>query len=687
MEKDRLDDDKEAFKLVVDAESRQRKESLEALKFSRMGDQWPEDVRAQREKEGRPCLTINRHPSFAKQVLNDARQNRPAISVHPVDGGDKETANIYNGLIRNIQNVSRADIAYDTGLESAVYGGVGYILVRHDYTYEDSFDQDILIERVGNPFSVYGDPRSKEADSSDWNSAFVTEMLSKAEFKRRWPKADALGWNAEGQDEATQLWFQDESIQIAERWFRDEVKTKLVKLSNGSIMFEDEYLENLDLWEVQGITVEGDRETKTYKVGQRIITGCDILEENEWRGKYIPIVPIYGEEVNIEGRRHFHGLFRHAMDVQRMLNYWRTASTEQVALASRMPWIGAKGAFATDSTKWQQANSATLPYVEYDPVPGEPPPQRQPFPGVPPGALQEALNASDDMKSILGIYDASLGARSNETSGRAIMARQREGDVSTFNFMDNLNRAIEHLGRILVDLIPKVYTKERIIRCINEDGSTYAVPVNQPVMPVQDAQQTPGQPPQQFQPVPPEAQQDPQTAALVKFFDLTSGKYDVTVAAGPSFTSRREESAEQMMEFIRVFPQAAPLIGDLLAKNLDWPGADEVAARLKAMLPPQANGQINQVVQQLQQQLQQQGQAAGQKVGELSQQVEQLKLANANKQGELVLRNRELDIQEQQAATDRMKTIADIQNAEKDRQARVIESANRQNTGEQRPPE
>jgi hypothetical protein len=681
MDKDKLDDDKAAFKLAVDAEAEQRKESLEALKFSRMGEQWPEEVKRQRERDGRPCLTINRHPSFAKQVLNDARQNRPSIMVHPVDGGDKETANILNGLIRNIQNVSRADIAYDTALESAVYGGVGYILVRNDYTYEDSFDQDILIERVGNPFSIYGDPRSKDATSCDWNSAFVVDTMGKKTFKKRWPGATAADFSDE-QDELTALWFEGDNVKVAEAWWREEVKTKLLKLTDGSIMFEEEFLKIKDLLQAREITVEGERDTKTYKVGQRIISGTDILEENEWRGKYIPIVPIYGEEVNIEGRRHFHGLFKFAMDPQRMFNFWRTAATETVALAPRVPFIGALGQFNTDANKWDTANTANHAFIEYDPVNGAPPPQRQPNPTVDAGALQEALNAADDMKAILGIYDASLGARSNETSGRAIMARQREGDVSTFNFMDNLNRGIEHLGRIIVDLIPKVYTTERIIRCVKEDGSTYAVPVNQPVIPQQGQDQAPGQPVEQFQPAPEEV------PGLTKLFDLTTGKYDVTVAAGPSFTSKREESAEQMMEFIRVFPQAAPLIGDLLAKNLDWPGSEEVAARLKAMLPPQANGQINQVVQQLQQQLQQTTQQAGQKMQELMQQIEQLKLANANKQGELAIKDKELQIREEELAIERFRAVNEADNARREHQTRAIEAANQpQNTGEQRPPE
>ena len=246
-----------------------------------------------------------------------------------------------------------------------------------------------------------------------------------------------------------------------------------------------------------------------------------------------------------------------------MFNYWRTTSTELVALAPKAPFIGRKGAFDTDASKWASANVQTHAYIEYD---GNEPPMRQPFSGVPAGALQEALSASDDMKSIMGMYDASLGARSNETSGRAIMARQREGDVSTFHYIDNLSRAIRHAGRILIDLIPKVYSAPRVVRVLGASGEARSVAVNQTAS------------------VP-----DPADKArrIEKIYDLAVGKYDLTVKSGPSFTSRREEAATQMIELIRAYPPAAPLIGDLLAKNLDWPGADEIAGRLAAMLPPE----------------------------------------------------------------------------------------------------
>jgi hypothetical protein len=598
MDKDILDQAKEDFKRCHDAEESQRKESQDDLEFAVLGKQWPDEVKSDREKEGRPCLTINRLPAFLRQVTNDSRLNRPGIVVKPTgDGANQHTARIQNDLIRNIWNASQGDVVCDTALDFAATMGFGYMVVRVDYTSYDSFEQDIFLERVSNPFSIYGDPDSKEATSIDWNRAFITDWYSKAKFEDRWKDADMTGFEDDGKDD---LWFEEERVRVAEYWTRSEVDTELVKLSDGKIMQADEVEKIQELLSVQGIGVVGTRQSKTCKVKQRIITGKEVLEETDWLGRYIPIVPMYGEEWNVNGKRHFISLVRRAKDPQRMFNYWRTASTELVALAPKAPFIGVVGQFATDAHKWATANVKSHPYIEADIVPNAPGlPQRQPFAGVPAGAIQEAMSASDDMKSIMGLFDASLGAKSNETSGKAIIARQREGDTSTFNFIDNRNRAVEHVGRIIVDLIPQVYNVPRILQCVQEDGETYSVPVNQPVQPVQGGQ--PDQPPQ-FQ----KAEQH--IEGLTQIFDLRVGKYNVVVTAGPSFTTRREESAEQMMEFVRLYPQSAPIIGDLLAKNLDWPGAEQIAERLKAMLPPQAAGQVPPMVQQLQQIIQKGGQ-------------------------------------------------------------------------------
>lgn len=652
-DKDTLAEALEHFKLSEEAESENRKAWIDDVRFARLGEQWPDGVKRQREIDGRPCLTINRMPAMLRQVVNDARQNKPAIKVHPVDSGAKrETAEILNGLIRNIEYTSNADVAYDTALDHAVTGGFGYFRIDVDYACDDEFDLDIKICRIANPLTVYGDENSTAADSSDWNKAFITELYTEREFEKRWKGAEKSNWESSYRD-LPDGWRDNELVRVAEWWTREEVPAKLLKLSDGMVLYVNEYMRIKDILDAQGITVVGERDTKTNKVKQKIISGAEVLEENEWAGKYIPIVPVYGDEVMVEGKRHWISLTRWAKDPQQMFNYWRTASTELVALAPKAPYLGPKGAFNTDANKWATANNVSYPYIEYD---GGVMPQRQPFAGPPAGALQEALNASDDMKSTMGIYDAALGARSNETSGRAILQRQRESDTATFNYIDNLSRAIRHAGRVMVDLIPKVYNAPRIIRVIHEDGSNESVPINQPFTP--DQAKSP-----QAQAY--EAGKTQETVdGLTRIYDVTTGKYDVTCEAGPSFSTKREEAAAQMMELGRMFPPMMQVAGDLLVKNLDWPGADDIADRLKAMLPPQLQGQSPQVMQ-MRQQMQQMDQMAKQAVSQLNQQIAQLqqqlqqeKSHDAQAMLQADIDRKKLEIDEYNAVTNRMKVTA-----------------------------
>lgn len=619
-DKDIIEEAREYFALAQESESENRVRYVEDMRFARLGEQWPDQVRQAREREGRPILTINRMPSFARQVVNDSRQNRPSIKVHPADStADPKTAEVISGLIRNIEVTSNADVAYDTAVENAVYGGWGYIRIATDYAHDDSFDLDICIKRVVNPLTIYGDPASETADSSDWNCAFVTELLDEDEFERKYKGADAVSFDAESHDDEKS----GEDVRVAEYWKREEVPTKLLKLSNGLVLPEKRFIENAEIFAAAGIQVVGDRDSKTHKVVQRILSGSEVLEEVDWPGRFIPIIPVYGEEVHIEGKRHWKSLIHDAKDAQRMMNYWRTSSTELVALQPKAPWIGPKGFANADPSKWATANTKTHAYLEYA---GPVAPNRVGFSGPDAGALQEALNASDDMKAITGIYDASLGARSNETSGRAIMARQREGDVGTFHFQDNLARAIRHCGRILIDLIPAVYSGPRVVRVMGEDSKPRNVQVNQ---------------------------EQPQPDGSMLMLDLTAGKYDLTVSAGPGFTSRREEAANQMTEFIRVFPAAAPVLGDLLAKNLDWPQADEVAKRLQAMLPPQIQG-ADPRLQQAQQQMQQMGQV----INQLKQQLQQVQADKAIESNKISIDARKVDVDAFKAETDRMQVVA-----------------------------
>jgi hypothetical protein len=640
---DALDADKEAFEAAQDAADENYKAALDDFQFARLAEQWPLKIRRQRELDGRPCLTINRLPSFIRQVVNDARQNKPSINVHPVDSdADPETAEIINGLFRHIEQSSDADVAYDTALEHAVTGGFGYFGLNTRYASDDGFEQDLVIEAKPNCFSIYGDPASTAADSSDWNSAFELSSLTKKAFEARWKGADAVSFEGRGVGKTAET--DGENITIAACWSRDKSIRMIVALSAPSLDADEGAVQqalplltenlivdlkvfeaNKALFDAIGVAMLGQpREVPSFKVTQRMCSGADVLETNAWAGKYIPIVPVYGEDINIEGKRHFRSLVRDAKDPQRMFNYWRTTSTELVALAPKTPFIGAVGSFVTDAEKWATANTETHAYIEYDPVPNGAPPQRQQFASMPAGAIQEALNASDDMKSIMGLHDASLGARSNETSGVAIMARQREGDVSSFHFIDNLSRAIRHAGRVGLDLIPTVYSTQRMLRILGPEGDAKVIrcapggqwsgPLvgNSPRCPQSQLLGMPSaaQSSQQSQGAPEGSQRD-EANELARVFDLTVGKYDLVVTAGPSYTTQREEAASQMIELIRAYPSAAPIMGDLVAKNLDWPGAEEIANRFKAMLPHQLQGD-NPEADALKAQVQQLAQVLGQ---------------------------------------------------------------------------
>lgn len=640
-DEDILSDAKDLFALCEETESENRIDALDDLRFAKLGEQWPLTIKQQRVKDGRPCLTINRQPAFIRQVVNEARQNRPSIKVHPVDSqADPLIADIYNGLIRNIEQTSKADVAYDTAVDFAVTCGVGYFRIDSGYACDDTFDIDLQIDRIPNPFAVYGDPYSTAADSSDWNDCFVTELLSHAAFEKKYKGADKVNWEDSGYSVLKAPWVQEKSVLTAEWWHREKVAKTILMLSDGTILDEAVYAKQKDYLDSLGVTVLGERQASSHKVTQKVMTGAEVLEQNDWAGKFIPVIPVYGDEVNVEGKRYFRSLIRDAKDPQRMLNYWRTASTELTALAPRVPFIGKKGSF-TDP-KWATANSANHAYIEYT---GEEAPARQPLAaGQAIGAIQEALNAQDDMKSILGLYDPSLGAEGQEVSGKAILARQQQGHTSNFHFLDNLSRAIEHAGRILIDLIPTVYTGQRMIRVLGQDGSAQNVQLGQPLT-------------------------DPKTQLpMPQICDLARGKYDLTVETGPSYGTKREEITERLTELCQAFPAAAPILGDIIVKNMDLPDADKVAARLHALLPPQvlaAEGgapedpmqhpAVQQLVQQGQQVIQQQGQ----QVQQLSQQLQQAEQALAQAKAANDLKAQELQIKQFEAQTDRLRAVSE----------------------------
>lgn len=534
------------FKRCQDAEARNRNDARELIRFVNLSEQWPDDVRRARERDGRPCLTVNKVKKLVRQVCNEARQNKPAIKIKPVDyRADNDTADILSGIIRNIEYISNADAAYDTAIEHAATGGVGYLRVTIDYAYDDVFDIDVKIQRVADQFSIYGDPDSQAEDSRDWNTAFVTEWIDHEEFERRYGEyADKS--NFESGDYLQQLpdgWRDGDRVMVAEYWTREPITKTIMQLNNGQVVDAEVYQQHAAQFLIQSITPVNQRTVNSHKVMQHIVSGAEVLESNEFPGCYIPIIPVYGNDFIVDGKRYLRGLAWDSMDSQRMYNYWRTVSTEMVALAPKAPWIARQGSLI-DTAKWERSGQDNYAYLEYR---GDLPPQRQPFDPSPMGAVSEAMSADGDIYATAGMVGDQPDQTAANQSGAAIWAKKASTDTNTYHFVDNLVRAIRHMGRVIVGLVPYVYNQQRVMRIVGEDGEQQQVEVNNGI------------------------------------YDLTAGKYDVIVTAGASYASRREEAAYQMSELLRTYPDAAPVVAPLLAKNLDWPEADKIRKQFEAL--------------------------------------------------------------------------------------------------------
>ncbi len=539
------------------------------------GRQWPEAVRKEREDEGRPCITLNKLPGFVDQVLGDQRQNRPAISVHPVEANaaagdnmpnvagnsDYSLAEVYEALIRNIEYTSGAEAHYDNAFQHAVEGGFGWLRVLTKYSTDDAFDLDLAIKSIHNRFAVLMDPEATEADYCDANWCFISERMGKKEFQKRYP-GKAVGDLGDADRGEYTWWSNEEGVRVSEYFYRDPVTRTLLLLSDGRVVWQDEVKPVLDELADMGITVTRERKVKTYKVKWMKVTAYDILEGPiDWPGSTIPVVPVLGKESVLGDKTYYRGLIRYGKDAQRMHNYWMTAATERVALAPKAPWVAPAEAIEGYEAEWANANRKNQSVLRYNAIPGVDRPHRDQPASMPAAELQLAMSASDEMKATIGLYDASMGAAGNETSGKAILARQRQGDRGTFAYIDNLSRSIRRVGQILIELIPKVYDGDRVLRLRFEDGEGDWVQINQMVM-------------------------DEETQKPVLVNDIAAGKFDVTVKAGPSYQTQRLEAADSLMQFVQAVPAAGGVILDLIAKNMDWPGSQEIAKRLRKMLPP-----------------------------------------------------------------------------------------------------
>lgn len=572
-----------------------RKLSLEQLRF-RHGDQWEEKARKKREATGRACLTVNRVPGFVQSITNDQRQNRPAIHVNPVDDkADPEVAKIYQGLIRHIEYDSGADMAYDTAHDYAVSMGFGYYKVETDFVNPRSFQQEIKIKPIYNPFRVYFDHLSVAPDGSDakWHLEFL-EPMSKEEFARTFPGAKPTDFSDDDTIQST-TGLDTDTVQPVEYFEVVETPMKLHLLRDGSSVYHDELTPQMKPHIIKT------RDSYRSVIRGYQLSGDAVLSQSDWPIDILPMIPTYGVVTYVEGKRLCYGLVKDLMDPARMYNFWITTATELVAEAPKPAYIVAEGQIAGYENEWINAHSDNLSYRTYIPktINGEVlgPPQREQFAGIPSGVIQMLQLAAEDMKATTGIYDAGLGARSNETSGIAITARQKESEVSNFHYQDNFNRSHRHCGRILLALIPKIIDTPQAVRILGEDNKATVVQLFQP----------PG---------------------MEGGTNLSIGKYDATVTPGPSFTTKREEFAQKSLELAQAVPELWKIAGHLIIKAMNWPNADEIADLWQGAFAQQAAQEQGGLPEEAQMQMQ----AAEQQVQQLTAQLEQVSAQLENKQ-------------------------------------------------------
>lgn len=543
---------RELFDEAVEADRENRDEAEKDMRFL-AGDQWPELIRLDREKNGRPMLTLPRLNQYERQITGDMRLNPPSIKIRPVDSaGDPETAKAFTGIIRNIEAQTNGQRAYLTAGANAVRCGEGWFGLLYDYA-PDSFDMELSFRRLPSPFAVVPDPNAEEATAADMMFAFVPTLIHQTAFKKLYPKASLTGWDNSG---VWGPWKQGDFVRVAEYWRRIPIKRRLLLMQDQTVIdatgWDDAQLEPIRA------AILREREADGYRVEMRKMSGVEELEEaHDWPGCMIPLVRTVGEEVNIGDRVIRFGIIRQARDAQTLYNIQRTAMAEAVAMAPKAKWIVTDRMVAGREGLWSNANQGNQAYLTFTPDPAQPGGPQRIAPEIPSQALLADVQASAmDIEATIGLYRENLGKESNAQSGKAILSRQREGDVGTYLFMDNLADAVAQAGRILIDVLPKVYDTERQVRILGEDGAEQFVPINRVMV-------------------------DPITGQVQRMNNLRVGRYDVVSSVGPSFSTKREEEREMLMTMGQANPMFLDIGADILVKNMDSPGSEELHKRLR----------------------------------------------------------------------------------------------------------
>jgi Phage P22-like portal protein len=675
--KRRLADDKilreakERFERCRAWETAWRDRALFDTKFAN-GDpsnMWQWDTNVRSDRGSRPCLTYNQVRQHNLQVINDARQNKAQIKVTPTGGrASYEAAQVFSGIIRRIEYQSKAVDAYSTATYHQVESGIGYVRVETDYVDEQSFDLDLWIRRVPDPRSVYMDPDCKLYDKSDANFAFVFEDIARDRYEEEYGEEDNP---APATLDRTDGWNDKDHVRIAEYWRRNVNNSTIHQLRDGTVVRDDEIPD--DLREQVEAMIDKSREVAEPEIEWFKLAGDKVIDRRDWPGRYIPIVPFIGEETVIDGEMDRKGHTRAQIDAQRIYNYWASAAVEQVALQTKTPYIARADAVEDRLEQWATANTKNWSVLVYNSLDSQgqpiPPPTRVDPPQMAQAYIQGMTIARQDLMSVTGQYQAELGMPSNERSGIAIQQRQRQGDTATYHYIDNQAKGIRQIGRILIDLIPKIYDTRRVVMTLAEDGDENRVMVA-PDSP--DAHQFvgpgPNGQPQALSPGDAKTmQEDPQAPDPSVIFNPNVGTYDVEADVGPSYGTQRQEAANAFSQIMQQNPQAFTVVGDFWAKNSDFPGADELADRLKKGLPPQYKGgpdpqvqAISQQAQQMQQQAQQLLQKADAEIATLKAQVVHQQEMLKDKSQDLAIKAHGVAIDDYDAETKRLAAVGTI---------------------------
>lgn len=552
-------------------DTEQRRRCVSDMKFAFVsGMQWDEHLT--KKRRNRPCYEFNRIRQLIRRVTGQQLKNKPNIKVRATEDNDVDTAEIYNGLIKNIEVQSNAEEAYDTAFQWACGGGFGVIRVVSEYENDQSFDQKLRIKTVPDPMNVWPDPAAREFDRSDARYWFITETIPLAEFKKRWPDAKAVDFEGPDFDTYDRHWWYEDTVRIAEYWYKEDEKVRIYLLSDGTVVDAEEYDPIADEAQnppVDPMTGQPTREPLTIKSEREIVrpviysvlaSGAGQLEKpTKWGGTMFPIVPQWGDLISIEGEQIYSGMTRFGRDSQTIHNFEMSSMVEVVAKLPNMPLMATVKQIEGLESYYERLGYDDPPVLLYNRDQDAPAPMRQPMATLPTALANLSAIATDEMKASLGVYDASVGARSNETSGKAILARQNEGEIANFVYVDNQIKAIKRLAEILVDAIPHYYDAERSIRILGEEYEEKYIRINRPVV-------------------------DQMTGEVHIINDLSRGKYDVTVTVGKNFDTARMEIAELAQALAQNQGPLGALGQYLMLKNLDAPGLDEVISAARKAL-------------------------------------------------------------------------------------------------------